>query len=316
MLRSSTAPPAGRRAGPAPLPGERGGPVPGRRLVLERRQGRVPVHRRDAQVEPERLGLGGEAPLGERGLEAAVLVQQVGGRLRPHAARTRDPVGGVAAERDEVGHLRGLDAVALAHLVRADPRERAAAALRLEHRRPVADELEGVTVAARDQRASSPRLLERDACGEKVVRLVPLRLRGGEPHRLDELRRQVELLEQVVVELAPALVDGQRLVPVGRNRERVPADERRARLLLLPEPDEQVADAGEEAGRAAVRPADRLRQRVVRPVRERVPVDDQERSVFLHADSSSSPIAAISRSVATCAASSRPARSSRGIGGP
>ena len=40
------------------------------------------------------------------------------------------------------------------------------------------------------------------------------------------------------------------------------------------------------------------------------------RAMWDHAERSSSPIAAISRSVATCGASSRPARSSSGIGGP
>ena len=91
------------------------------------------------------------------------------------------------------------------------------------------------------------------AGGEEVVRLVAVHLRGGEAHRFDELRRQVELLEQVGVEHAPGLVRGERLVAVGRHRQRVPRDEHGARPLLLPEPDEQVADAVEQPGRTSVR---------------------------------------------------------------
>ena len=186
-------------------------------------------------------------------------LQEVCGGLGAHTARARDLVGGIAAERDEVGHLLRVDAVALAHLRRPDPRQRPAALLRLQHRGPRADQLERVAVTARDERLAAAGLLERDAGGEEVVRLVPVCLREREAHRLDELRRQVELLQQVGVELTSALVARKRLVPVGRHGQRVPRDEHRARSLLLPEPDEQVADPGEQARRPPVGAADRLR---------------------------------------------------------
>ena len=83
------------------------------------------VHRRDVPVEPQRVRLGGEPALGERRLEAAVLRQQRGGGLGADAARAGDLVRGIAAQRDEVGHLLRVDAVALAHLGRPDPRQRA-----------------------------------------------------------------------------------------------------------------------------------------------------------------------------------------------
>ncbi len=120
-------------------------------------------------------------------------------------------------------------------------------------------------------------LLERHARGEEVVGLVAVRFRRREAHRLDELRRQVELVEQLLVELAPGLVGGQSRVPVGRHGERVPGGEHGARRLFLPEPDQQAADAVEQVAAAAVGAPDRLRQRVVVAVRERVAVDDQER---------------------------------------
>ena len=241
-------------------------------------QRRLAIHRRDVPVEPQRVRLGREAALLERRLEAAVLGEQRGGRLRADSAGARDLVRRIAAQRDEVRYLGRLDAVALAHLCRPDAGQRPAALLRLQHDRPLADELERVAVAARHDRRAAARLLERDPGGEEVVRLVPVRLRGREAHRLDELRRQVELVEQLLVELAPGLVGGQRGVPVGRHGERVPGREHRARRLLLPEPDQQAADPVEQVPAAAVGAPDRLRQRVVVAVRERVAVDDQERS--------------------------------------
>ena len=101
-------------------------------------------------------------------------------------------------------------------------------------------------------------------------------------------------------------------MPVGRHGERVPGGQNRPRGLFVPQADQQAADSVEEVPAAPVGAADRLRERVVVAVGERVAVDDQQRS---HAERSSSSIAAISRSVATCGASSRPARSSSGIGG-
>ena len=64
-------------------------------------------------------------------------------------------VGRVAAQRDEVGHLRGLDAVALANLGRADPRELGDALHRLEDGRPLGDELERVAVGGGDEGQAS-----------------------------------------------------------------------------------------------------------------------------------------------------------------
>ena len=72
------------------------------------------------------------------------------------------------------------------------------------------------------------------------------------------------------------LVRRKRRVPVRRDVERVPGDDDRARPLVLPQAQEHVREA-DERFRAAVRSAHRLRQRVVRAVREGVAVDDEER---------------------------------------
>ena len=98
--------------------------------------------------------------------------------LRPDARRAREPVGGIAAQRDEVRHLLGLDAVALAHLGRADARELAETP-RTGCRIVVRGlgELEEVAVGGGDESCSPPRfVLGGDGGGEEVVRLVAGRL--------------------------------------------------------------------------------------------------------------------------------------------
>ena len=98
--------------------------------------------------------------------------------------------------------------------------------------------------------------------------------------------------------------------------ERVPGDQHRPRMLRLPETEEHRPEPEEHVPRATVGAAERLRNRVVGAVRERVAVDDEQRS---HAsDASSSAMARCSRSVAICAASAgaSPPRSSRSSAGP
>ena len=176
-------------------------PLPGRLLVVERRQRRLAIHRRDVPVEPQRVRLGGEAALLERASRLPYCASSDAAVFAPTPRAPGILSDGSPRSAMKSGTCVGLDAVALAHLGRPDPRERPAALLRLQHDRPLADELERVAVAARDERVAAAGLLERDGGGEEVVGLVARRLRGGEAHRLDELRRQVELLEQLLVEL-------------------------------------------------------------------------------------------------------------------
>ena len=89
----------------------------------------------------------------QRALQRAVALQQFGGGLGADPRGARQAVGGVAAQRDEVGHLLGVDAVALTHLPRPDFL-RLAVLAQLEDRRVLVHRLEEVTVAREQQRAS------------------------------------------------------------------------------------------------------------------------------------------------------------------
>ena len=226
----------------------------------------------------------------------------------PMPARAGQLVGRVAAQRDQVRHLLGVDAVALAHLGGADPRELAHAARRLEDRHAVARELERVAVGGRDEHVARPLPRRR---GEEVVRLVAGRLRDEEAERADDLGQDLELLEDRVLEHASRT--GRARTPrAGRSgTESVSQATRTASgCSACQSRDEHVreADDGVEA--------DRLRQRVVRAMRERVAVDREQHA---HSDASSSSMRAISRSVASCAARRRSPvarRSSISIGAP
>ena len=271
-------------------------------VLRQRRQRRRRVERRDAPVAAERLRLGGEATGLEQRVERPVLREQGRGGLGADAACARDLVRGVAAERDEVRDLLRLDAVPLADLGRPDPRDLAHAAHRLQDRHVVGDQLERVAVRRRDERRPAPRSLGGHGGAEEVVRLEARRLAAHDPARLEQPRRKVELLEELGVELAAGLVAGQQLVPVGRDEQRVPADDDGTRPLRLPEPEEHRREAGQQVPGPAVRAADRARQCVEGAVGERVAVDDEQRRA--HGDSppaaaSSEVIASRSRSVAS-----------------
>ena len=88
---------------------------------------------------------------------------------------------------------------------------------RLQDRRHVRGELKRVAVAARHDRGSATPLFLRDRGGEEVVRFVAGRLSVGERAGRDELRQNVELIQQLGVEGAPALIAFECAMPVGRR---------------------------------------------------------------------------------------------------
>jgi hypothetical protein len=229
----------------------------------------------DVEVLPESVGDRRKAPFGERGLEGSVLLDDRGGAAGPDPGSTGDPVRGVAPKGDEVRHLLGIHAVALAHLVRPHALQLGHAALRMEDRGSLRRELEKVTVVREDEHRSIALLLGVHSGCEEVVRFVPGCLRPRKAERLDQLRQAVELIGQVTRKIAPGLVLGQKLVAVRRDGEGVECDENSSRFLGLPRPDEHVGEPDDHVRRLAFSVLDRARKGVIRAMREVVPVDGE-----------------------------------------
>jgi hypothetical protein len=148
--------------------------------------------------------------------------------------------------------------------------------------RPVRRQLKRIAIAARDDGASIPALfLTRDRGGEEIVCLVACCLGVGEAAGADEIGQDVELLDQLTIEMPAALIIRKELLPVGRRAQRIPADEHGARTFALVKAQEKIGEADDRAGAFIALAADRLRQRVIGAVRERIAVDDEKRAARL-----------------------------------
>jgi hypothetical protein len=82
------------------------------------------------------------------------------------------------------------------------------------------------------------------------------------------------LLDQRVIKLAPALICGKLLMPLGRHFEGVPADQNRPRPLRIVEAQQQVGKPDDSAGTLAALALNALGQGVIGPMRKGVAVDD------------------------------------------
>ncbi len=226
-----------------------------------------------------------------------MLLQHLRGLLRPDAGSAGDLVRRVAAQRDEVRHLARLDAVALAHLARADPGQLRDALDRLEDRHAVADQLEGVAVR-RDDR-------DRARANRRPPRRGSRRLRSRAPcrrrTRTTPSGRATRSAARGWRPRTRALTGRRAARHAGRSASRAsPSRPAPSRAARHPRAGSGNLRSRRGHSRAAVA-ADRLRHRVVRAMGQGVAVDRQER--LAHAVTSSSAIAAITRSVAMRAAS-------------
>ena len=129
----------------------------------------------------------------------------------PDAARAGQLVRGVAAQRNKIRHLFRTDAVAFVHFRRVDPRH-LAGAHGMQNRRLLRGELKRVAVAAGDDGAAVAALLfARYRSGEEIVGLEARRFGVGEAAGGDEVRQDIELLDQRFVEMAAALIIREKL---------------------------------------------------------------------------------------------------------
>src|SRR5258706_8730687 len=111
----------------------------------------------------------------------------------------------------------------------------------------------------------------------EIIRLVAWPFCVGEAARGDELRQHVELIDKLVIEFPTALIARQRFMAIGWLIEGVPGDEHGAGQLGFVEAQQKVGEAQDRASALVASSPDALRQPVVRPVGERVAVDDEQR---------------------------------------
>jgi hypothetical protein len=140
---------------------------------------------------------------GQQALDRAVLLEQLDRGLLPHPRHAGDVVGGVALERLEVRHLRGLQPVPRPHRVEvvADGVRYAPPHSQRVHGR--ADQLQRVEVAGEDAGAQAQRLGLRRQRADDVVRLEALIGVDGEVQRGHHLAHDRELRDQLLGRLRP-----------------------------------------------------------------------------------------------------------------
>ncbi len=151
------------------------------------------------------------------------------------------------------------------------------AAAVVEHGHVVVDELEGVAVAGDDEDVVARRAGLRGEGGDDVVGLVAGGGQVADAERVQHLEDEADLAAELIRGLRPAgLVLDVLLVPEGRLG---PVEGHRdpGRLLVPQDVDEHRGEAVDGVGGLARRGREVLhREREERPVRQRVPVEQQE----------------------------------------
>ena len=108
-----------------------------------------------------------------------------------------------------------------------------------------------------------PSLLSCNCCRQKVVRLIPRRLRVLKAASCHELRQKVELVQQLIVEFTSTLVCGEFLVAFRGDFQRIPPHYDGSRLLGLIKPKQKVGKSDNRSRAPAVLAPDRLRESVI-----------------------------------------------------
>ena len=198
--------------------------------------------------------------------------------LAPMPFAPGSPSRRVAAQRDEVRHLRRVDPVDLAHLVGPDLVRPLLARLLQQDRDVVVGALEHVAVGGEDQRLAAVLGLQRGERAHQVVGLQRLVAEHRPAQRLVQRRRALPLPRQVVGHLGPRGVVVRVGVGAIGRRLLAEAHDDGARLVLLDAPQGHVHRADERVDRPAFGALDRVGQREEAAVEQSGGVTQQERS--------------------------------------
>lgn len=190
--------------------------------------------------------MGGKEAGGQDRIQAAVPAEQISRALGPDAASPGNPVGWITSQRDEIWHLLWIDAVAFPDLYRSNPRH-LAGTNREKDGRGIGGKLKRITVAAGDEHPSAAPLFHGNRRRQKIIGFVARSLGVPKPACRYEFRQNFKLLDQRVVELTPALIAGQFLVPLGWRFEGVPSHKHGARLFGVVEAEQGIGKADDGA---------------------------------------------------------------------
>ena len=219
-------------------------------------------------------------------VEPAELVDPLGGESVTHTRHAGDVVRGLAAQRGQIGVLRRRHMVLLFDRLRCHVLEVLEVVAGVQHGDVLVDQLEGVTVAGKHQRAVSGALPHGGQGADDVVALVAGFLDVGDAQGLEHLLDQRQLAEQFLGRgLARPLVLRQQVVA-----ERAALDVERHGEVIGPLRFDDLREHGGEApdrvcrlsgGRAEV--LDRQGKKSAE--RQGMAVYDQQRSAigtFIH----------------------------------
>jgi hypothetical protein len=142
--------------------------------------------------------------------------------------------------------LVGINAISLPDLFAPNTRY-FAAPRRVEDRRARRGELKRIPIAARHQCRAAATFLYSNR-GEKVVCLEPWGFGVRKPKRGDKFRQDIQLLNQIILELSPALIGGKHFVAFRRRPQAVPTDDDRAGLFARVKGQQEVREAKDGAG--------------------------------------------------------------------
>ena len=215
--------------------------------------------------------------VGENPVEVAVLGQQLGRGLLPHARNAGQVVRRVAAQRGQQHVLRRRHPAALEDARLVVERVVADAALVVEHAHPgVLHELEAVAVARDDDHLGLALDRLGGQRGQDVVGLEARRLDHRDGQRLHDLADHVELRWQQPRRLRPArLVVLEDLVAEG-GPGGVEGHRQRGGSLLPDEVHQHGGEAVHGVGDHAGRGGQRVGQRVVGPEGQRHAIEQQQ----------------------------------------
>src|SRR5262249_15737292 len=110
------------------------------------------------------------------------------------------------------------------------------------------------------------------------VSLVTRSLGRCEAAGSHETGQNLELFDKFIVKDTPGLIACERLMPVGRFSERIPAHEDGTRAFGLVEPKEQIGEAEGRAAALITSSANSFGQRVIRAVGKGIAINHQKRA--------------------------------------